>query len=611
MVRSAVFVWILVIVGIFAFGSLFAQPVADGINYQAVLLDADGGAMAGSKALLRISMLSPEDGKQVYFSELHDIKTDESGQFNLVIGTGRPLIGKLSAVPFENRAVWLDVEIEDKRSRQFRHLGNSRLLAVPYAKYANTAGRLETVSSAPEKQQSIFWVTTGNSLTKPPFHFIGTRDAQDLVIKTNNIERVRITKLGQFKVTGGVAGESDKEGDYPLQVSGSLQGIHIKVNGSRSTVNNFMTFGDDLSHSWGAIEGQTRPELLAYRSYTDAVAAYIFAGANLGVRIGAYTAMSLANAAEAPCGSPMAAPKALSATALATELGGLLAESIEWATKTQSEAGVLYHSGFADYAEWLPLDGNEVAFQPGEIVGVKGGIASKRTDNEASHFLVVSHNPILLGNMPDEAARDRFEKISFMGQVPVKVVGSVNKGDFILPSGNNDGLGIAVHPSKMKTGDYARIVGVAWEAATEGPMYNYVNTAVGINSYYMSRRAELLNRRIENIMDYLEGKAPLMGMEELQMVATSLSQAAHKTRLEKLVADEVVDQLLERNASIVHKMYGLMEEQMIKNGIDLSANPLILAFKSDPVGMLKEMRRNPSFLTQWAVLDQKLPANFK
>jgi hypothetical protein len=248
-------------------GALNAQYNADGIHYQGVLLGADGAPMSNTRAVLRISMVSGE--KAVHFSEVHQVRTDDQGQFTLVIGEGKSQNGGIGDVPFGKENISLNVELEDKRSRQFRPLGTNRLLAVPYAMHANTASRLETPSTEEdaEKQQSIFWITTGNTLTKPPFHFVGTRDNQDLVIKTNNVERMRITKGGQFKITGGTSGASTDEKNYPLHVTGGIHGINIKVNGSRTALNNFMTFGDVISHSWGAIEGQSNPELLAYYNY--------------------------------------------------------------------------------------------------------------------------------------------------------------------------------------------------------------------------------------------------------------------------------------------------------------------------------------------------------
>ena len=56
---------------------------------------------------------------------------------------------------------------------------------------------------------------------------------------------------------------------------------------------------------------------------------------------------------------------------------------------------------------------------------------------------MVSTNPGVLGNMPDDNELWKYEKVAFMGQVPTMVRGVVN-GDFIIPSGLHDGTGIGV-----------------------------------------------------------------------------------------------------------------------------------------------------------------------
>lgn len=588
-------------------GGLYAQAIPDRINYQGVLLDAEGMPMLNSKAVLRISMVSEENGKVVYFSEIHQVRTDDQGQFSLVIGEGKSPNGSVSAVPFGKTQISLEVELEDKRTRDFLPLGSDRILAVPYAMHANTASRLEALSEDTEKQQSINWITTGNSLTKPPTHYIGTRDNQDVVIKTNNVERLRITKEGQFKIYGGKKGDAADTLNFPLHVSGGSNGILIEVNGSRSNANNFITFGDDMSHSWGAIQGQTSAELLEYWQYKSQAEQYIFSGASLATRVGAWTAMALANAGELPCGVGGVAPKVIGAVALATELANLLAQSIIWTTKTKEEVGVVYHSGFADYAEWLQRTPGELPMEPGCIVGVKGGLVSRNTENGASHYLVVSKSPILLGNLPEKSREDQYEMISFMGQVKVKVAGPVSKGDFILPSGNSDGFGIAVHPSKMQAGDYARVVGVAWEIADGGSPFQYINTAIGINAPDMSHKAKLLNLEVENILDYLEGKAPLMDQSELETTASTLHLAARQTRMEVLFADSDIDVLLDKYAPFLIKLYDQVGAKIQEQNPDFYNNPFMQAFQADPIGLLKKMRRDPNFITQWAVIDRQLP----
>lgn len=48
---------------------------------------------------------------------------------------------------------------------------------------------------------STDWTTTGNTGTNPSTNFIGTTDAQDFSIRTDNVEKVRITTKGQIETT--------------------------------------------------------------------------------------------------------------------------------------------------------------------------------------------------------------------------------------------------------------------------------------------------------------------------------------------------------------------------------------------------------------------------
>jgi hypothetical protein len=102
-----------------------------------------------------------------------------------------------------------------------------------------------------------------------------------------------------------------------------------------------------------------------------------------------------------------------------------------------------------------------------------------------------------------------------MGQVPVKVRGKVETGDYILASGLDDGFGIAVHPDEMKTDQYKRIVGVAWSASQGIAGFSYINTAVGIHTGELAaeitrQQAEIesVKANMNSIVSYLKAKDP-------------------------------------------------------------------------------------------------------
>ena len=68
-----------------------------------------------------------------------------------------------------------------------------------------------------------------------------------------------------------------------------------------------------------------------------------------------------------------------------------------------------------------------------------------------------------------------------MGQVPVKIVGPVKTGDFIVATTAIKGYGKAVSPNNMTADYFKRAVGRSWdENLNEGP--KMVNTVVGVHN---------------------------------------------------------------------------------------------------------------------------------
>jgi hypothetical protein len=95
--------------------------------------------------------------------------------------------------------------------------------------------------------------------------------------------------------------------------------------------------------------------------------------------------------------------------------------------------------------------------------------------------MVVSHHPIILGNTPDKEKTHLGNNIAFMGQVPVKIMGPVNTGDFIVAHPNLEGYGIGQSPSQMTSEDFTRTVGRSWEQNLK-PGPKTVNTVVGVHN---------------------------------------------------------------------------------------------------------------------------------
>ena len=589
--------------------ALWAQTVPQGINYQAVARDASGMPIANQEVTVRVSLGTEDVDANQFFSETHRVVTDAAGYFRLVIGRGAAGQGVLADVPWAEEQVWLNLEIFDNRVGGFRVLSTNELLSVPYAFFAEKADRLVDDQEINLRTgSSIYWTTTGNNFTRPPFHFLGTRDEQPLYFKTNNETRMIITADGQTQIIAGESGEEDDYEAYPLTIQGSRQGIYIKVNDGRSSETNFVTFADGgpgigPGKKWGEIEGQTLDELLGSFDY-------IFQNTIFGLNIASLIAKSVATGIEvgglaaSTFGAAAAVGAAANVAALVAQAASLGAQIGEYNANAIASVGVSYSSGAGDYAEWLERGENVRDLHFGEVVGVHAGKVSLNT-HHADHLLVVSLRPIVLGNAPQPDREADFEKVAFMGQVPVKVTGPVSLGDYILPSGNNDGVGIAVNPEEMQAGDYARIIGVAWEEAPAAPL-NYVNVAVGINANDLSRKVDELHRKVDNIMAYLEGKEPLHTGDGGEQVMVTNTLPQQKTTMAKLITDEEFDQFVEQNHVFFEMAFAQAEQKMIRQGYNIDEIPGLRQMFDDPVNFVKEIRRDPLYTTQWGYIDRQI-----
>lgn len=137
--------------------------------------------------------------------------------------------------------------------------------------------------------------------------------------------------------------------------------------------------------------------------------------------------------------------------------------------------GVTYKTSGADLAEYLPLRTRGERIAPGDIVGVLDGRLTKQTAG-AHYVFVASSAAGFVGNMPRDEITADVALVALTGQAKIKVRGVVRAGDFIVPSGANDGFGIAVGLEDLTAEQAAQIVGRALESGNGGE----VNALVGL-----------------------------------------------------------------------------------------------------------------------------------
>lgn len=199
------------------------QAPPQGINYQAVVYDLDGGNMPGVDAGdvvlankdigVRFSINKNHPYGQTIYKEVHYTTTDKYGMFNLVIGMGNSNIGTFSSIDWGAGTYFLKVEVAKDLNNDFVEISNAQFWSVPYALYAKGShDGVQTISDNGDGSITITytdstqvigpssWALKGNAGTQDTVNFLGTKDAQDLVIKTDLAERMRVTKLGQVGV---------------------------------------------------------------------------------------------------------------------------------------------------------------------------------------------------------------------------------------------------------------------------------------------------------------------------------------------------------------------------------------------------------------------------
>jgi hypothetical protein len=189
--------------------------------------------------------------------------------------------------------------------------------------------------------------------------------------------------------------------------------------------------------------------------------------------------------------------------------------------------GVEYSSNFGDYAEWLERADPDEPMRPGSIVGVVGGKISKDLRN-AEQVMVVSHNPIVLGNVPEEGRTHLGNNIAFVGQVPVKVMGAVHTGDYIIGNPATPGYGYAKDREEMSIDEVNLAVGRSWEdSLEEGP--KMVNTVVGVHNGDYVNILEAQNKELEEAESELDSaESQIEALESnMESILQILSVQAH------------------------------------------------------------------------------------
>jgi hypothetical protein len=182
--------------------------------------------------------------------------------------------------------------------------------------------------------------------------------------------------------------------------------------------------------------------------------------------------------------------------------------------------------------------------------------------------------------MPPKNEEHLYEKVAFMGQVPVKVLGKVSKGDYILPSRQNNGFGIAVKPENLKAADFKNIVGIAW-SESKNEVFNLILVAVGINANDIAILVEKQQAQID------KQDAEIRDLKaRLERIEKALLGAEPQNIKVTACAENILEQprtvyLYRLTEKQLNEGIELAKQKLAENGIDVKNHPFFSQIESD------------------------------
>ena len=180
--------FLMLIVALFSCTLIVAQ-VPQAVNYQAVIRTDSGFVVPSKSVNIRLSI---QDGLTTppQYIEQHTVTTNQFGLVTLSIGKGAASTGIFTQINWGIGEKFLKTEVDVNRTGSYTLIGVQQFLSVPYALYAEKAGNVQTVNDG--------WKVTGNTATTG--QFLGTTNAQDVKIFTNNLQRATFAADGNVGI---------------------------------------------------------------------------------------------------------------------------------------------------------------------------------------------------------------------------------------------------------------------------------------------------------------------------------------------------------------------------------------------------------------------------
>ena len=144
-----------ILLAIATFATLYAQ-VPKGFNYQAVVRNSAGQLMMNRNVGVNISILQGSDQGTIIYNQESSVTTNANGLFTLIVGDNS---NDFANIDWANGPYYIKSEIDLNGGRNYTLSTTQKILAVPYAHYANTARTADGLTGG------IFLTINGDTLS--------------------------------------------------------------------------------------------------------------------------------------------------------------------------------------------------------------------------------------------------------------------------------------------------------------------------------------------------------------------------------------------------------------------------------------------------------------
>lgn len=211
------------------FANLTAQGVPQGINYQCIVRNNQtGDPIINQTVTLLFSIRNGSPNGTVDYQEKHVGSTNEFGLVNLIIGRGQAQVNTFSAINWSQGSKFLTVLIETSPN-VFDEIGNSELLSVPYALYAQNGGGGGSGDNWGSQTAFTNNGLTGNGLANNPIGLAQQGAQSGQVLKWNGLAW---TPADDLQGTGSGGGTVTQ-----INTGVGLQGGPVTTTGTISLTN--------------------------------------------------------------------------------------------------------------------------------------------------------------------------------------------------------------------------------------------------------------------------------------------------------------------------------------------------------------------------------------